>query len=148
MEIKTIDELKAKFPELTDELVNSAIEDHIAKNPVNQTNVEEAVMAERSRIQAIDELAGKVDNKLLAKAKYETFATAENVAMEAIKTGAFIQSNVLDAMKTETDPANGVAGVDPTSGAGAVDEKKVATEKASNVALNYFKSIGKVETKE
>lgn len=145
MEIKTVDELKAKFPDLTNELVNSAIEDHIAKNPVNQTNVEEAVTAERNRIKAIDEMAGKVDNDLLAKAKYETLVTAENVAMEAIKTGAFVQNKVLDAMQTETKQANNVAGVEPPAGAGTVDEKKIATDKASKVAENYFKSIGKGE---
>lgn len=149
MEIKTVDELKQKFPTLTDELAQKAVEDHIAKNPVNQKNVEEqiggAVEAERNRIKAIDELAGKVDNDLLAKAKYETLATAENVAMEAIKTGAFVQSSVLNAMQTETAPAQNVAGVEPPAGAGTVDEKKLATEKASNVAENYFKSIGKAE---
>lgn len=145
MEIKTVDELKQKFPDLTNELIQSAIADHIAKNPVNTVNVEDAVTAERERIKAIDEMAGKVDNALLARAKYETFATAENVAMEAIKTGAFVQNNILNAMQTETTAANNVAGVEPPAGAGTVDEKKIATDKAAQVAENYFKSIGKGE---
>lgn len=149
MEIKTVDELKAKFPDLTTEMVQSAIDEYKGQNPVSQKSVEDAVKAERERIQAIDELAGKVDNDLLAKAKYDTLATAENVAMEAIKTGAFVQSSVMAAMQTETEPANGVAGVQPPDGAGAVvDEKKVATDKASKVAEDYLKKIGKAEDKE
>lgn len=141
MEIKTVEDLVKEFPELTNQLVAGAIEDHIAKNPVNQTSTEDAVKAERERIKAIDEMAGKVDNDLLAKAKYETFASAESVAMEAIKTGAFVQSQVLDAMQKETAGANNVAGIEPPAGAG--DDKKSATDKASIVAENYLKTIGK-----
>ena len=145
MEIKTVDELKQKFPNLTNELVQSAIDEYKSQNPVNQVNVEDAVKAERERIQAIDDMAGKVDTELLNKAKYETLDSAEKVAMEAIKTGAFVQNKVLDALQTETKTANNVAGVEPPAGEGADDGKKSATEKASNVALNYFKSIGKGE---
>lgn len=145
MDIKTVDELKQHYPDLTNELIQSAINEYKEQNSVNQTSVEDAVKTERDRIKAIDEMAGKVTNDLLTKAKYETFATAENVAMEAIKTGAFIQNNVLNAMRTETNAANNVAGVEPPAGAGVVDEKKIATEKAAKVAENYFKTIGKGE---
>jgi len=144
MEIKTVADLKQKFPTLTDELVQSALDEYKANNPVNQVNVEDAVKEERARIQAIDEMAGKVDAELLNKAKYETFDSAEKVALDAIKAGKFVQNQVLDAMQTETNDANGVKGVEPPANTGA-DDKKSATDKASSVAENYFKSIGKGE---
>lgn len=135
MEIKTVTDLMNAYPELTNELTTNAV----AKAR------DEAIEGERNRIKAIDELAGKVDNALLNEAKYETIETAENVAMKALKTGAFVQAQVINALEDETAPANGVKGL-PTDGAGvspAVDEKKQATDKASQVALDYLKKMGK-----
>ena len=89
-------------------------------------------------------MAGKVSNELLNRAKYETFDTAEQVAMEAIKTGAFNNATVLAGMAAESANANAVNGV-ANAGVGtpASDEKKEATNHAANVAENYFKSIGR-----
>ena len=136
--IKTVDELVAQFPELTDQLRQSAID---------SVDVNKAVEEERARIQAIDELAGKVDNELLNKAKYETFDTAEKVAMEALKTGAFVQASVLTGMKKETEEANGVKGLanggTPTPADEKNQEKAQMTNHAEQVAQNYLKQIGK-----
>lgn len=130
--INTVDELIAKYPDLAEQLRQDAI---------NSANTE-AVTAERERIKAIDELAGKVSDELLNKAKYETFATAENVAMEAIKTGAFVQTGVLDALEDEgkdTKDVKGLGKEDPEDGG---EDVKNYAEK---VASDYFKKMGKVE---
>lgn len=134
VEIKTVNDLRATYPELVNEAIAGAVAE--AK--------EQAVNEERARMKAIDEMAGTVKPEVLNEAKYETFASAETVALDAIKSGAFIQNNVLNAMQTETQDANGVAGV-PNGGNAepVVDEKKKETQHAENVAEKYFKSIGK-----
>lgn len=137
MEIKTVADLNANFPELVNQIKAEAVAE--AKNSA----IEEGVQQERARIQAIDEMAGKVSDELLNKAKYETFDTAEKVAVEAIKTGAFNNAAVLNGMAQETQPSNAVAGAVNTGEGNKPDAKK----HAENVAENYFKSIGKGGTK-
>lgn len=138
MEIKTVADLTTNFPELVNQIKAEAIAD------VRNSTIEEGVAQERARIQAIDEMAGRVSNELLNRAKYETFDTAEKVAMEAIKTGAFNNVTVLNGMAQESQSANAVAG---TVNTGVVtpagNQGKDATAHATSVAENYFKSIGK-----
>lgn len=142
MEIKTIADLNTNFPELVNQIKAEAIAE------AKDSAIEEGVQKERERLKAIDELADKVSCDLLNKAKYETFDTAEKVAMEAIKTGAFNNTTVLKGMAEDSVDANEVKGlvnegvVAPTS-----DPKKEATDHAKTVAENYFKSIGKGGTK-
>lgn len=139
MEIKTVQDLIAQYPTLTNELRTQIT------NEISEGLREEGAKAERERLQAIDAMQGKVDNEALNKAKYETFATAEKVALDAITNGSFVQTGVINAMTGETAQANNVAGVVTPDGTPAVDEKKTATENASNIALDYLKSMGKVE---
>lgn len=138
MEIKTVADLSTTFPELVAQIKADAVAE--ARNAA----VEEGVQQERERIKAIDEMAGKVSDELLSKAKYETFDTAEKVAVEAIKTGSFINSTVLDGMAQEGVAASAVAGaVSEGITAPAVDSKQDAISHAQSVAKKYFKSIGK-----
>lgn len=138
MEIKTVAELTAKYPELVNQVKADAIAE--ARNSA----VEEGVQNERKRLQSIDEMAGKISDTLLNRAKYETFDTAESVAVEAIKTGAFNNASVLAGMKSETAPANQVkGGANDGAGKPAVDKKVEATAHAAKVAEDYFKKIGK-----
>lgn len=138
MEIKTVADLTTNFPELVNQIKTDAVAE--ARNSA----IEEGVQKERSRIKAIDEMAGKVSDELLSKAKYETFDTAEKVAVEAIKTGAFNNASVLAGMAQESATANQVAGVVNTGTAVPEgNEKKTATDHAANVAEKYFESIGK-----
>lgn len=140
MEIKNVADLTTNFPELVNQIKAEAVAE--ARNSA----IEEGVQQERSRLQAIDEMAGKVSDELLNKAKYETFDTAEKVAMEAIKTGAFNNANVLAGMAQETAVANQVAGAVAADGNGE-DASKKATAHAQNVAKDYFEKIGKGGTK-
>lgn len=139
MDIKTVADLNTNFPELVNQIKAEAIAE--ARDSV----IKEGAEQERERIKAIDEMAGKVSDDLLNKAKYETFDTAEKVAMEAIKTGAFNNATVLAGMAQESASANAVSGV-ANAGVGEPtkkNEKESATAHAANVAENYFKSIGK-----
>ena len=97
MEIKNVAELKQAFPEFANAIVEEA--------------KAEGAKAERERMQAIDELAGKVDGELLNKAKYETFDNAANVALNAMKEGKFVNTTVLNALEEDANAVNGVAGV-------------------------------------
>lgn len=139
MEIKTVQDLKTQYPELVNELRNEIT------NDIGDGLRKEGAESERARLKAIDEMQGKVKDEVLNKAKYETFATAENVAMEAIKTNAFVQNGVINALKAETKPADGVKGVVTPEGNEPIDEKKQTTATASEMALNYLKKMGKVE---
>lgn len=138
VEIKTINDLRMKYPEL----VNQVRDEAVASAKADA--MKEGAEKERARIKAIDEMAGKVSNELLDKAKYETFDTAENVVLEAIKSGSFTQTSVLNGMALESQNANEVNGVpNDGNGAPAVDEKKQAENNAFNVADELFKSLGK-----
>lgn len=138
MEIKNVADLTSQYPELVNQVKAEAVAE--ARNAA----IEEGVQQERSRLQAIDEMAGKVSTELLNRAKYETFDTAEKVAVEAIKTGAFNNATVLNGMAKESAAANGVPGAVNTGvAAHAGNEKATATAHAADVAENYFKSIGK-----
>lgn len=137
-EIKNIADLTSNFPELVNQIKADAIAE------AKDSAVEEGVQKERARIKAIDEMEGKVSPELLNKAKYETFDTADKVALEAIKTGAFNNATVLNAMADESNDANDVPGAaNDGSPATTSDPKKEATAHAENVAKNYLKSIGK-----
>lgn len=138
MEIKNVADLTKAYPELVNQVKADAVAE--ARNSA----VEEGVKQERARIQAIDEMAGKVSDELLHKAKYETFDSAEKVAIEAIKTGAFNNAAVLNGIQQETIVNNAVPGaVNTGAGTPAGGEKKGSTAHAQSVAENYFKSIGK-----
>ena len=138
MEIKNVADLNTHFPELVNQIKADAVAE--AKNSA----IEEGVQQERNRIKAIDEMAGKVSDELLNKAKYETFDTAEKVAMEAIKTGAFNNAAVLNGMAQESQAANAVAGaVNEGVAATAGNKKEDATAHAAKIAEDYFKSVGK-----
>lgn len=70
MEIKNVDELRAKYPELCKQIV------------------EAAATAERERIKAIDEISATVADDLVAKAKYDAPVTAAELALQALKADA------------------------------------------------------------
>ena len=96
MEFKNAAELMAAFPDFVNEITQNA--------------KDEATKAERERLQAIDELAGKVDGEMLNKAKYETFEDAQTVAYNAMKEGKFVNTTVLNALEEDAQTANGVNG--------------------------------------
>ena len=125
MEFKNVAELQAAFPDFVNEITENA--------------KAEAVKAERSRMQAIDELAGKVDGEMLNKAKYETFENAETVAYNAMKEGKFANTAVINALADDAQSANGVTG---TANDGFANEDTTANEMKAE-----FDVIDKVASK-
>lgn len=125
MEFKNAAELMAAFPDFVNEITENA--------------KEEATKAERERMQAIDELAGKVDGEMLNKAKYETFENAETVAYNAMKDGKFVNTTVLNALAEDAEGANGVTG---TANDGFIEENEAEKEMKAE-----FDAIDKIASK-
>lgn len=107
MEIKTIEDLKNAFPELTAQVEKTAME--AGRN--------EGVKAERARIQSIEEIENAIPDKDFVKnAKYgDTPLTAAEMALEAMKLESKIRANVLENMDRDAEATAGVAST-PNSG--------------------------------
>lgn len=73
--LNSVDDIKAKYPDFY-----ALIHDAAVKQGMIQ-----GVEQERARLKALDELATSANAELIAKAKYETFATAEQCAIEILK---------------------------------------------------------------
>lgn len=85
---KNVLQLTKKYPNLVNRIVN------------------EAAAAERARIQEIDDIAGQINPELAAKAKYETFATAKDVAFEQMKSPQGKGTQYLNAFAAQTQRSN------------------------------------------
>ena len=129
MKIENSTELREAFPDFVNEIVVAETA-KIAEN---------AVKIERERIQAIDRMSGTVDAEVLNKAKFETGATAESVALDAIQTGAFVNKSVIASMKNETSGADEVAG-HANNGVDGSDEPEATAQaqKAAEIAKNHI----------
>lgn len=134
------EELIAKYPEIVKEIRTEAI--NSIPKPDNTEAINQAVNAERERMKAIDEMSGKVDAEILNKAKYETFETAEKVALDAIRNGNFINTAVINSMKNEGEVTKNVAG---TANSGVnnsgFDTKQAEIANVENFAKEAFAKI-------
>ena len=83
----TIEELRAEYPELTNQLESEA---KAAVSAVPQASIDEAVETERKRQQEIDDIAPAVnDDELVQEAKYgEKACTAQELAFRAMQKQA------------------------------------------------------------
>lgn len=88
----TLEELKAKHPELYNQIVNQGTAD------------------ERKRMQAIDDLAMPGHEELVNKAKYETGITAEALAVEIVKAEKAKGTQFLENRNIDATSANNVPG--------------------------------------
>ena len=141
----TREEFEKKYPEIVNEIRQDAIN---SIKPVDNTEAinnaaKEAVNAERERMKAIDEMAGKIDAEVLNKAKYETFETAEKVALNAIREGKFVNTVVLNAMQDETTDSNNIGSVPNSGTVQAVDTKATEIKNVENIASDYLKKTGR-----
>ena len=130
MEIKNYEDLKAVYPDLVANVENKANE-----------GIEKAVNAERNRMQALDNLAGKIAPELINEAKYgETKMTADEVIVKAFKedkmlnNGAYMNAAKADA--EETEKVDGEASGDEKTKAEKDEEE--ATNLLVNAAKNRF----------
>jgi ATP-dependent Clp protease, protease subunit len=89
-----LQELKNQYPELVEQIRNEA--------------KEEAIAAERKRIQEIENIAVPGAEEIINKAKFETDATAGEVAVEILKNDALKKSMMLQNIKEDAQPINEV----------------------------------------
>ena len=131
--IKTVDELRAAFPDLVAQVETAA-------QAVGNTA---GVEAERARIQGIEAIENAIaDKALINSAKYgEKPLTAEQLAFQAMQAQAAVGMKVLDNIAKD-GAASGVEGVEtaPTSGAEVVDEA-VEAKNAVDMAVANFKKM-------
>lgn len=101
MDIKTVDELRAAFPELVDR--------------IEQAAAKQAEDAERRRIRDIEDMALPGCETVTAKAKFETPMSAGDYAKAAIKHAKEQGRNFLDARDRDTQAsgANSIGGEPP-----------------------------------
>lgn len=118
MEIKNYEELKSAYPELLSNAENKAAE------------------AERNRLQAIDKLAGKINNTLLNTAKYgDVKMTADEVIVKAFKEDKMLGNGYMNAAKADADENDKVKGE-------AEEEEKTKDEEEKEVQ-NMLNSLAK-----
>lgn len=89
-----LQELKNQYPELVEQIRNEA--------------KEEAIAAERKRIQEIENIAVPGAEEIINKAKFETGATAGEVAVEILKNDALKKSMLLQNIKEDAQQINDV----------------------------------------
>ena len=131
--IKTVDELRAAFPELVAQVENTA------KASGNTTGIE----AERARIQGIEAIEAAIgDKELVNSAKYgDAPLTAEQLAFKAMQAQAAIGATVLANMEKDAK-ASGVDGVTTTPNGGVEDKDKGEDTKAEiDNLLGDFKAM-------
>lgn len=106
-----LEELKAKYPELYAAAVE---EGHAA-------GVKTGEELERARLQALDELAQPGCEEIIAKAKYETFSTAQDCAIDLLK--AQRAQSALNARREDAKALDPVGGMDPNGMPGEQDRE-------------------------
>lgn len=114
-----------------------------AMSAENTTAVDNAVSAERERIQHIDEIACLYDDETVAKAKYGDPCTAEQMAFRAAVASAKSGSAFMANAKADTKES-GVNGVSAASNDG--DDSKPQTAEQKQAAAD--KQIGELLKKE
>lgn len=99
MEIKNMDELRENYPALVQQLEDAA---KASAREEMTAQIQNAVEAERERIQSIDEIAASVqDTELVNSAKYTSPMTAEQLAFQAMKKQAALGANMLNRMEAD-----------------------------------------------
>lgn len=128
--IRTVDNLKAQYPELCNQLESAA--------------KEAGRLEERARLQAIDEVATVVSADMINAAKYETPSDAKELLFQAAKQGQLVNrvgAAVLAGMAQDAQAVNQVPGT-INGGANNFTDPKTAkvveAESAVTRALNHL----------
>lgn len=121
MEKMTLEELMKSEPELVNQIRNDAIQS--VQNTM-ETSINDAVSAELTRLQSIDEIADKIgDKELINRAKYgDVKMSAGDLALEALKAQKDAGAQFLDSMKQDAKDS-GATGVEPVPQSGSDDEQ-------------------------
>lgn len=114
----TVEELKAKYPEVADAYKNEIM----ATAKTGETDSTAAVDAERARIKAIDEMTLPGFEDLANKAKYETPVSAEAFAMQIVAAQKKTGQKFLNDREADLNDS-GVNEVNPVSNKGGADDE-------------------------
>lgn len=133
MEIKTVEELKAAFPELTAQIESAAKESGRA----------EGVSSERNRLQGIEAIENAIaDKEIVKNAKYgEKPMNAADLALVAMQKEAEIRNSVLNKIDNDSKATEGVVSV-PNKGNEGVESDESKVTDTVNVAVEALKMIG------
>lgn len=133
MEIKNVEDLKNAFPEFVQQIENEA----------KTAGITEGVNQEKARLQAIEEIENKIDNKeLIFNAKFgEKPMNANELAFEALKAQKEVGAAVLDNIDKDAQAAGtGNVQATPNNGnEGATPEDKA--KEVMEAAINAFKTM-------
>ena len=140
---KTVEELKEKFPELTDELVESV---RAEENSKIQEQIQNAIKAERERISQIEEIENSIaDKELVAKAKFsENSMTAQELAFESMKNAKADGEEFLKKLDQDNQDsgANKILNSEPPMQSDVLDAEKKRAEAVEGMK-NAFKNLKK-----
>ncbi len=92
-------------------------------NAVKKLGSQEGAAAERSRMQAIDDLATPGSEKLVNQAKYETGVSAAELALQLVKAEKDQSAQYLAGAKDDSQPMAGVKGTTPNPGQDATKKQ-------------------------
>lgn len=133
MEIKTVDELRAAFPEFVAQIENAA-KDNAVKDATN---------AERSRIQGIEAIENTIaDKNLINEAKYgENPMSAEQLALKALQAQSAIGTVMLNDLEADGKDS-GAEDVEAAPNKGEEGEPEpVDVEAEAKNIVNIFKEM-------
>lgn len=119
-EVMTLEELKAKHPDLYNQIINEA--------------KEEGIKNENERIKAIEELGVPGFEDLINKAKFENKDSAEKLAMDIIKAQKNMGTDYLKNLKDDAKDLDGVEG----SEAPENESKKAKEKEAVNIIASFM----------
>lgn len=123
MEIKNYEDLQKAYPELL-------------SNAENKARVEGA-QAERNRIKAIDNLAGKISNALLNSAKYdEVQMSADEVIVKAFKEDKMLGNGYMNAATADAEENDEVKGEAEEEEKTKDEEEQEVKDMLNSIALN------------
>ena len=130
-----MNELKAKYPELVNQIVEEARQTAQTENTdAVQNAVKEAVIAERKRMQDIDSIANTISAELVNEAKYgENPMSASDLALKALQTQQAKGTTFLQDRTNEQKDTN-VNGVVPAPVSGT-EEDTEAKDIADGAAI-------------
>ena len=137
-QLMTVEELRAQFPELVAQSEAEAVA------AGNDEAISNAVQTERSRLQAIDEIAGLFDSALVDEAKYgETACDAAELSLRAARNAAHNGRTFLANLEADSEES-GADDVNPAPAPEEEDEEpKTEEEKMAKARADVKKALGK-----
>ena len=137
-QLMTVEELRAQFPELVAQIEAEAVA------AGNDEAISNAVQTERSRLQAIDEIAGLFDSALVDEAKYgETACDAAELSLRAARNAAHNGRTFLANLEADSEES-GADDVNPAPAPEEEDEEpKTEEEKMAKARADVKKALGK-----